>query len=196
MKKSFLLVFAAAGVLAACNNAETDTRIAQLDQRVTALEENKSVANAHDHAAHDATAQNNAQFVSDSEADGSIAKVDGPTAKIEYQKAEYDFGTVKEGAVVEHTFTFKNIGSVPLVIQNASATCGCTVPKKPEKPIAPGETGEIQVRFDSSNKPGIQNKVVTITANTDPAISRLTIKGTVEPKAAAAAANTEGPVRN
>lgn len=196
MKKSFLLVFAAAGVLAACNNAETDTRIAQLEQRVTALEGNKPTADAHDHAAHDLTAQNSAQLVSDAAADGSTTKVEGPTAKIEYQQAEHDFGTVKEGAVVQHTFKFKNTGSVPLVIQNASASCGCTVPKKPEKPIAPGETGEIEVRFDSSNKPGIQNKTVTITANTDPAISRLTIKGTVEPKAAAAAANTEGPVRN
>ena len=121
-------------------------------------------------------------------------KVDGPAAKIEYQQAEYDFGTIKEGEVVMHTFKFKNTGDVPLVIQNASATCGCTVPKKPEQPIAPGKTGEIQVRFDSSNKPGPTSKVVTVTANTDPAITKLTIKGTVEPKAPTA--STEGPLRN
>lgn len=188
MKKSFLLVFAAAGMLAACNNAETDSRIAQLEQRVTALEGNKQTTAANQNT-------QPAQLVSDLATDNTAPAATGPTAKIEYQQTEYDFGTVKDGAIVEHTFTFKNTGDVPLVIQNASATCGCTVPKKPEKPIAPGETGEIQVRFDSSNKPGIQNKTVTITANTEPAISRLTIKGTVEPKAAAAA-STEGPVRN
>ena len=188
MKKSFLLVFAAAGMLAACNNGDSESRLAGLEQRVAALEQN------HDHQ--DKPSVQNAEFTSaDINAEAAEPKVEGPTANIQYKETEYDFGTVKDGAIVEHTFTFKNTGSVPLIIQNASATCGCTVPKKPEKPIAPGETGEIQVRFDSSNKPGVQNKTVTVTANTDPAITRLVIKGTVEPKAGAAA-STEGPVRN
>ena len=104
----------------------------------------------------------------------------GPTAKIEFTETEYDFGTIKDGEIVTHTFRFRNTGDVPLVIQNASASCGCTVPEKPEAPIAPGQTGEIKVRFDSSNKLGSTNKTVTVTANTDPAISFLMLKGVVE----------------
>lgn len=191
MKKSFLLALAVAGVFTACNNAETDSRIEQLEQRVTALESNGNAAAG----TNTATPASDLQLVSEQNAETTPA-VTGPTAKIEYMETEHDFGTIKDGEVVTHTFKFKNTGSVPLVIQNASATCGCTVPKKPEAPIAPGQTGEIQVRFDSANKPGPTNKVVTVTANTDPAISRLTIKGVVEAKANAAASSTEGPVRN
>lgn len=188
MNKRFLLVLGAAGMLAACTNQDMDNRLAQLEQRVTALES--------DQGSSQPTATPVSFDPSTQAQPAAEQKVEGPVAKIQYTNMEYDFGTVKDGAVVEHTFTFKNTGDVPLIIQNATATCGCTVPKKPEKPIAPGETGEIQVRFDSSNKPGVQNKTVTVTANTDPAITRLTIKGTVEPKAAAAASGVEGPVRN
>lgn len=190
MKKSFLLVVAAAGMFVACNNADMDSRLALLEQRVTALEDGKTLADAphDDHAGH-ANEVLNAQPVVDD------AAVDGPAAAFAFEKMEYDFGTVKDGAIVEHTFKFKNTGEVPLVIKSATATCGCTVPKKPEHPIAPGETGEIQVRFDSSNKPGAQNKTVTVTANTNPAITRLVIKGNVEPKAASAPLGAAGPLK-
>ncbi len=188
MKKSFLLVLAAAGVFAACTNGDADSRLNRLEQRVAALEANngKQPVAISDQPA---TANQSTQLVSDQ------VVADGPKAKIEYQEAVHDFGTVKEGAVVTHTFKFTNTGDVPLIVQNATASCGCTVPSKPKDPIAPGQTGEIQVRFDSATRPGAQNKTITVTANTEPAITKLTIKGNVEPKAAAAA-STEGPVRN
>ncbi|WP_224996602.1 DUF1573 domain-containing protein [Cesiribacter sp. SM1] len=185
MKKNFLLALAVAGMFTACNNADSDSRVKELENRLAALEAEKGSAAT-------TVSQDAPQLVTEQNANTAPT---GPVAKIEYQETEYDFGTVKDGEVVTHTFKFKNTGDVPLVIQSASASCGCTVPKKPEQPIAPGATGEIQVRFDSSNKPGIQNKTVTVTANTDPAITRLAIKGTVEPKASAAV-STEGPVRN
>lgn len=96
-----------------------------------------------------------------------------------FENKEFDFGTVKEGEVVEHVYKFKNTGDKPLNIKNAKGSCGCTVPQWPKAPIAPGATGEINVRFDSNKKPGRQSKTVTITANTNPAQTVLTIKGEV-----------------
>jgi hypothetical protein len=98
-----------------------------------------------------------------------------------FTETEYDFGNIKEGDVIKHTFKFTNTGKAPLVIENATAPCGCTVPSWPKEPIAPGATGEINVQFNSTGKVGQQNKVVTITANTQPDITTVTIKGNVEP---------------
>ncbi len=101
-------------------------------------------------------------------------------AKIEIAETVHDFGQVKEGAVVEHTFLVKNTGAAPLIIKETRASCGCTVPEKPEQPIAPGATGEIKVKFNTAGKPGAQSKVVTIVANTSPEISEVTLRGFVE----------------
>ncbi|NIK73623.1 hypothetical protein FHS56_001136 [Thermonema lapsum] len=99
---------------------------------------------------------------------------------ITFEETEYDFGTIKEGDVVEHVFKFKNTGNAPLVIQNATAPCGCTVPTWTKEPIPPGGNGEIVVQFNSKGKVGQQTKQVTITANTKPEISQVTIKTFVE----------------
>jgi len=111
--------------------------------------------------------------------------------QFEFKELNYDFGTITEGEVVEHTFTFTNTGEAPLVIQSTSASCGCTTPSYSREPVAPGETGEVQVKFNSQNRPGVQNKTITITANTDPAVTRLFIKTNVNPKGE----ETNGPVR-
>lgn len=80
-----------------------------------------------------------------------------------------DLGKVKEGQVVEVSFRFKNSGTKNLVIANVSASCGCTVPEKPEKPYAPGEEGVIKAKFDSKGRPkGEARKEVFVTANTSP----------------------------
>jgi hypothetical protein len=92
---------------------------------------------------------------------------------------EYAFGSVKEGEVVSHDFTFTNTGKVPLLITKARSTCGCTVPAYPEQPIAPGAEGVISVAFDTNNKYGRQRKPVTITANTYPASTVVYVDGTV-----------------
>ncbi|MBP7184693.1 MAG: DUF1573 domain-containing protein [Saprospiraceae bacterium] len=105
----------------------------------------------------------------------------GPTTTIEFKEIEYNYGKVKEGEVVKHTYMFKNTGKENLIITNAKGSCGCTVPEWPKQPIPPGESGKIDVAFDSKGKPGMQEKRVTVTANTEPAQSMLTIKGEVIP---------------
>ena len=112
-------------------------------------------------------------------ADAVPAAPTGPTTTVQWNETEFDFGTIDQGEAVEHSFSFTNTGSEPLIISNAKGSCGCTVPQWPREPIAPGATANIDVRFDSKGKRNKQNKKVTITANTDPAQSFLYIKGEV-----------------
>ncbi len=104
----------------------------------------------------------------------------GPTTEMDFDHTDYEFGTVKEGEKVSHTYSFKNTGKEPLIISSAKGSCGCTVPKWPSEPIAPGGVGQIDVVFDSKGKPGKQAKRVTVNANTVPAQTFLNISGTVE----------------
>ncbi len=175
---SVLAFFAFSLLLASCNDAALEEKVADLEQRIAALETKTPAAS---------TSAALARQVSQPESNAP----QGEVPKFEFEESAYDFGAITEGDVVEHIFKFVNTGEAPLVIQSASASCGCTVPSYPREPIAPGEEGEIQVKFNSANKPGIQNKTVSITANTDPSITRLTIKSNVAPKAEQAA----GPVR-
>jgi hypothetical protein len=103
----------------------------------------------------------------------------GPVTTIEFAKSEFDFGTILQGEKVSYVYTFTNTGEEPLIIDKAKGSCGCTVPYWPKEPIAPGEQGEIKVEFNSGHKKGMQMKRVTITANTNPPQTMLTIKGTV-----------------
>lgn len=177
-KSLFLLVFFAAGLIA-CNNTDLEQRLTGLEKRVAELEGGKPKPA-------DLTLAQNVQTAEEVPA--------GPAPKFKFEEEEFDFGNIKEGDVVSHTFKFTNVGEGPLVIQNASASCGCTVPNWTKTPIPVGETGEVHVKFDSSNKPGVQNKTVTITANTIPEVTRLTIKSVVNPKPGSAQA--EGPVKS
>ena len=93
---------------------------------------------------------------------------------------EFNFGSVVTGDKVEKDFQFTNEGKVPLLITDARATCGCTVPDWPDTPIAPGEKGVISVVFDTKNKSGRQVKPITITANTYPSTTELRLVGQVE----------------
>ena len=103
----------------------------------------------------------------------------GPTTNVKFSETEFDYGTIDQGEKVTHIYKFSNTGSEPLIISNAKGSCGCTVPQWPKDPILPGQDGEIKVQFDSKGKRGKQSKRVTITANTDPAQTFLTIKGEV-----------------
>lgn len=98
-------------------------------------------------------------------AQGKVQSDSSVFAQMEFVESEYNFGDLYQGEKAEHTFTFKNIGKSPLIINNVLTTCGCTVPKWPENPILPGKKGEIIVAFDSSSKIGRQNKVITIRSN-------------------------------
>jgi len=100
-------------------------------------------------------------------------------AKIEFEEEVFDFGDIAEGDVVEHIFNFKNTGNNPLIISKATGSCGCTVPEWPRDPIAPGQTGELKVKFNSKGKEGEQDKRVTIQANTIPNNTVIRIVGAV-----------------
>lgn len=108
---------------------------------------------------------------------------DAPVFK--FVKESFDFGQITMGEKVSYDFEFTNIGKSPLIITSATATCGCTVPEFPKEPVAPGAEGVVRVVFDSAGKLGMQNKVVTITANTVPETTELNILGNVVNAAAA-----------
>lgn len=121
-------------------------------------------------------------------ADGSVASKDSaknalaanttPTT-VQIIDSVFDFGKVAEGEVVEFSYRFKNTGKEPLIVANAAASCGCTVPEKPEAPIKPGETGFIKVKFNSEGRVGMAHKTVTVTSNAQPAFPELLLKGEV-----------------
>ena len=77
-----------------------------------------------------------------------------------------DLGTVKEGPEVEISFKFKNTGNKNLIIQNVTASCGCTVVEKPQQPFQPGETGSIKAKFTTQSHVGTNNKSIYVIANT------------------------------
>ena len=112
---------------------------------------------------------------------GSTIVPAGAFPKFSFDQEEHNFGQIRDGDIVSHTFRFTNSGEAPLIISKATAACGCTVPQWPKQPIPVGGSGEIQVQFDSSNKPGMQNKVVTITANTESKVKKLLIRAQVNP---------------
>jgi hypothetical protein len=110
-------------------------------------------------------------------------EIEKGTALISFDKQVHDFGTVNEGDVVETSYLVTNSGKTDLVITNAKASCGCTVPVWPKAPIKPGESGEIKVKFNTKGKPNKQQKTITLTTNTESGREILTLKGSVIPKA-------------
>ncbi len=110
-----------------------------------------------------------------------FALTDGPSLK--YEQEVHDFGKINEAdGSVSFTFKLINAGNAPLVIQNVRPSCGCTTPDWSKEPIMPGKTGFIKAVFNPLNRPGAFNKSLTVTTNSEPAVSRLYIKGIVEPK--------------
>lgn len=85
---------------------------------------------------------------------------------IQWLDSLQNFGKVADGEKVMISFHFKNTGNKPLIITNVAAGCGCTVPEKPEAPIAPGEEGMIKAEFNSAGKVGQVSKNVSVTCNT------------------------------
>lgn len=91
----------------------------------------------------------------------------------------HEFGTVPQGMKVEHVFRIENVGQAPLRLINANASCGCTVPSFSTVPIPPGQSGEIQVVFNTEGKIGEQRKTVLINTSGTPAVFEVMIVGTV-----------------
>lgn len=100
------------------------------------------------------------------------------TPVIKFDTESHDFGTIKKGEKGVYEFTISNAGDADLVIMDAKASCGCTVPEKPQEPIKPGESAKMKVEF-SANAAGMQSKNVTVTANTAEQTHMLTIKANV-----------------
>ena len=98
---------------------------------------------------------------------------------IQFEASEISFGEIKEGAAVTKIYKLKNIGKKRLMIEKVEGSCGCTVAEWPRYPVEPGENVEIKVTFNSLGKRGLQDKTITVTANTEPAQTFLKIKGTV-----------------
>lgn len=107
-------------------------------------------------------------------------RLEATQTTLEFNKLQHDFGNVKAETDAITEFIVKNTGKRPLIIENVSASCGCTMPKKPEKPIPPGGQDVIEVKFHS--KPGQLNEVtktVTVTANTKEKIHEVQIRAFV-----------------
>ncbi len=161
--KSFVLFFAVIAIAAACKNNASDSANQAIAPAATNVED---------------------QFMNSTPAEAAIPV--GPLTSVTFAESEHDFGTVMDGEKITHIFQFTNTGKEPLVISKAEGSCGCTVPDWPREPIAPGKGGEIKVVYDSRGKGApksdggrMESKRVTITANTDPVNTYLTIKGTV-----------------
>ncbi|CAI8209239.1 MAG: Uncharacterised protein [Flavobacteriaceae bacterium] len=98
---------------------------------------------------------------------------------INFEKETIDYGDISKGSEGTRTFVFENTGTAPLLIKGVRSSCGCTIPKKPEDPIAPGEKGEIIVRYDT-NRVGVFRKTITVNTNVPTnAMIALKIKGNV-----------------
>lgn len=171
-KLTLLSVLACALFLASCSDAETEKRIANLERRVNQLENGNVVRNTVRPTSTPSAA--------------SIESNVSAKAAFDWDETLYNFGTIKQGEVVNYTFKFTNVGTEDLRIQSTSASCGCTVPQHTKEAVPPGGTGEIVVRFDSKGKNGQQNPVITVVANTNPAQTRLSLRGFVQVNAAPA----------
>ncbi|GAB3231088.1 hypothetical protein GCM10027346_17230 [Hymenobacter seoulensis] len=174
MKRNLFSAFLLSGVLllGACNNNKAE---------VGAEGMNAAAANASEAVANPVV--DNPNVTGETEAPNPNAPV------MTFAVADHDFGDIKPGQVVKHTFEFTNTGKSPLLIENATASCGCTTPNWTKEPIAPGAKGTIDVQFDSQGKTGIQNKEVAIQANTQPTITKVVIKANILPE------STNGPTR-
>jgi hypothetical protein len=101
---------------------------------------------------------------------------------MKFEKESHDFGKIKTGDKVNYDYKFTNTGKSPLIITEAHATCGCTIPEWPKTPVKPGESGVIKVTFNSAGKSGLQDKQITVTGNTVPAQTMVHLIGEVLPK--------------
>lgn len=102
-------------------------------------------------------------------------------AEIKFDKVEYDFGTFSENEAIQETvFTFTNTGNAPLIINQAVASCGCTIPEYTKNPIMPGKKGQIKVTYNGKGKfPGHFKKSITVRTNGITEMTRLYIEGTM-----------------
>ncbi len=109
--------------------------------------------------------------------------------EFKFESEVIDYGKVALGSEGKRVFEFTNVGDAPLIIKDVRSTCGCTVPKKPEKPVMPGEKGQIEVSYDTK-RPGGFSKAITIMSNAKSERKVLKIKGFIDKNAAPAKAKS------
>ena len=105
-------------------------------------------------------------------------------AEITFKESGYEFGEITQGDRVEHIFNYTNTGTETLVISNVKTTCGCTAPNWSREPLAPGESTIMTIKFNSTGKMGMQNKIITISSNASNNPARIKITANVLPKPA------------
>ena len=163
----YQIILAAALLLTACNRDKTPE---------VGTEGMNAAATAASDAANPTV--DNPNVVSENETPNPNAPV------MKFAESEFDFGNIKPDSKVRHTFTFTNTGKSPLLIEDATASCGCTTPSWTKAPVAPGAQGTMEVQFDSHGKSGIISKQVAVRANTQPSITTIVIKGNIPTDAA------------
>ena len=102
-------------------------------------------------------------------------------AEISFKETIIDYGIIENGEDGKRTFEFKNTGNSPLIFTRIMSSCGCTIPKKPEKPVQPGESGIIEVEYDTK-RTGLFQKAITVNSNAKTSNIILRIKGEVLPE--------------
>ncbi len=107
-------------------------------------------------------------------------EVNPNAAEFRFDNERHDFGELDEGPKATHEFSFTNVGKEPLIITNARASCGCTVPKWPKEPILPGQSSSIKVEYNTKGRPNSFNKAITITSNAKSRTKVIYIKGFVK----------------
>lgn len=98
---------------------------------------------------------------------------------ISFSSETHDFGKIRQGEIVSYAFKFTNNGNSELFISKVTSSCGCTVTRFPQEPVKPGESSKIDVKFDSENRRGYQNKTITVLSNTHPNTTTLRITAQV-----------------
>ena len=175
MKAKLIVLMILAVMATACKDKDAEKKIAALEARLSELEGKKTTPTISNPTA----------------AETPEVKPEGPLPVLQFETVEHDFGTIKEGDKVSYTYKFKNTGEAPLIIQDAKPSCGCTAPDWTKTPIPVGGEGFVKAEFDSKGKPNIQNKTITVTANTWPKTTKLSFKAMVTPQAD----SSNGPVK-
>lgn len=110
--------------------------------------------------------------------------IDAQGPVIKFKDLNHDFGTIEQDGNGTYEFEFKNEGNEPLLLENVRSSCGCTIPQWPKEPIAPGQSSNIVVKYDT-RRVGSFSKSITVSSNGSEIPITLSIRGTVEAKAAA-----------
>jgi hypothetical protein len=166
MKKSLIVFAGGILFLTACSETQSSKSDGEVVSAIASGSEEDQ-----------ALIKENAKRIAEEEAnERELAKT---VTTLKFDKEVHDFGEIATGSENKCVFKVTNTGKYPLKIVNVGASCGCTTPKKPEKPILPGKSDVIEVGF-KPNGPGPSEKTVTIQANTDPRISTVKVKAMVK----------------